>query len=89
MTVLGMSHTINAKGETTTTLHVSDEFSQFHADIKAGRSCVGKRVETIYAGTYNCTALKVGMEIEVMYDKAITTAKGVFQPVKHIDILSK
>lgn len=46
-------------------------------------------MSTIYASQYDCSALKVGMEIDVLYDKAITTGRGTFQPVKRIEILSK
>ncbi|WP_281418861.1 hypothetical protein [Vallitalea pronyensis] len=40
-------------------------------------------------GNYDCSALKVGMDIDILYDKAITTAKGTFQTIKRIDVISK
>lgn len=89
MTIMGMNFNVNANGEPTTTLHLSDEFNSYYNNAEAGRSCVGKKVETIYVGTYDCTNLKVGMEVEVLYDKAVSTAKGIYQPIKRIVVLSK
>lgn len=47
-----------------------------------------KKVETIYVGDYNCSSIKVGMDIDVNYDKAVKTATGIYQPVKNIVILN-
>lgn len=87
--LIGLHHNTNANGELTTTLHLADDFNVYYSNEEAGRSCVGKKVETIYVGTYDCTNLKVGMEIEVLYDKAVSTAKGIYQPIKRIVVLSK
>ena len=46
-----------------------------------------KKVESIYVGSIDCSALRVGQEIEVLYEKAITTAKGTFQPIKRIEVI--
>ena len=87
MKVEGISRATNAQGKVTTTLHLSDNFNSYYTNAEAGRSCDGKKVETIYAGTVDCSAVKVGMEIEVIYDKAVATAKGIYQPIKRIDII--
>ena len=44
-------------------------------------------VERIYVGAYDCSKIKVGMLIDISYDKAITTSKGTYQPIKRIDII--
>ena len=33
--------------------------------------------------------LKVGMDIELFYDKAVSTKNGIFQPIKRIGIVEK
>lgn len=89
MQILGMNFSRNTEGQTTTTLQVADDFPSYYSNVEAGRRCVGQRVDTIYVGNYDCSSLKVGMTIEVLYDKAVQTKTGVFQPVKRIDILNK
>ena len=37
-------------------------------------------------GKYDCSKLKVGDEIEVYFEKAVTTKTGTFQPVKKIEV---
>lgn len=87
MTILGINFTTNTDGVTTTTLQVSEDYNSYYNNPEAGRHCVGRKVESIYVGNYDCSALKVGMEIEIMYDRAISTKNGIYQPVKKIDIL--
>lgn len=87
MTIIGMNYTVNSNGVQTTTLHLADEFNAYYSNEEAGRGCVGKKVENVYVGDYDCSNLKVGMEIEIYYDKAVTTSKGTFQPIKKIEIL--
>ena len=87
MLVVGIHKNTNAQGEVVATLHVTDEFNSYYHNAEAGRSCEGKKTETIYAGTVDCSAVKVGMNIEVIYDKAVATAKGIYQPIKRIEIL--
>lgn len=88
MTIIGINYAKKDNGETTFTIHVMDEFPSYYNNNEAGRGCIGKKVDTIYVGSYNCSNLKPGMEIDISYDKAITTAKGTYQPIKRIDILS-
>ena len=64
-----------------------DDYNSYYENAEAGRGCIGKKVEAIYVGNIDCSALQVGQEIEVFYDKAITTAKGTFQPIKKINII--
>ena len=49
---------------------------------------MGQKVETIYVGEYDCTSLKIGMEIDISYEKAMKTANGIYQPVKKIVVLN-
>ncbi len=91
MRIVGIQYGKNASGMTTTTLHVTTKFDDYYNNAEAGRKAVGERVKTIYAGTYDCSALalKVGTEITVYYDEAVTTSKGTFQNVSLIQIDSK
>lgn len=89
MTVLGINRAVNANGVTNTTLHVAEDFDSYYTNPEAGRSCEGKKVSSIYTASFDCSKIKVGMEIDISYEKAITTAKGTFQPIKRIDIISK
>lgn len=87
MKLIGLHYTTNAKGERSTTLQVTDKYDAYYSNVEAGRGCSGEKVESIYVGSYDCSALKVGMEIEISYERAITTAKGTFQQIKRIDII--
>lgn len=87
MKLCGISWSTNALGNRSYTLHVEYEFDSYYDNSEAGRGCRGVAVETIYAGDIDCSALSVGMQIEVLYGKAITTKNGAFQPVKRIDIV--
>lgn len=89
MIILGMNYTTNANGGKNTTLHVAEEFDVYYNSASDGRGCVGQKVDSVYVGNYDCTTLKVGLQIEVLYAQAISTKNGIFQPIKRIDILSK
>ncbi len=89
MTIVGINQNMNSEGECITTLHVVEEFPTYYSKPEAGRRCVGQKVDTIYAGNHDCSGLKVGMNIDVLYDKAITTKSGTFQTIKRIDIINK
>lgn len=89
MTIVGINYTINDNGQIHSTLHVVCDFENYYKNAEANRGCIGRKVESIYVGMYDCTALKVGMEIDISYDKAVSNGKGgFFQPVKRIDIIS-
>ena len=89
MKILGIHFSMNSDGKKVTTLHVGEEFGDYFKDKDSGRGCAGLRVETIYVGTYDCSALKVGSEIEVYYDKAMTTKNGTYSPIKKIEVVTK
>lgn len=89
MTILGINYTTNNNGGKNTTVQVADEFNAYYNNLEAGRGCVGQKVEPIYVGDYDCTGLKVGMQVEIIYDKAISTKNGIYQPIKRIEVLSK
>lgn len=87
MILVGKQYSVNAKGERISTLHVTDEFKDYYKNPEAGRGCEGQRVDTIYVGTFDVSHLKVGMSIEIFYDKAIITGKSTFQPIKRIEVI--
>ena len=88
MVIVGKNSTTNASGEINTTLQVLEEYESYYNNREAGSTCEGQRAESIFVGTYDCSRLKVGMNIDVYYDKAVTTARGTYQSVKKIDIIS-
>lgn len=87
MKVLGLHFTTNAEGQRTTTLQVAEEYADYYNNPAAGRGCAGMKVDAVYVGTYDCSGIKVGSEIDILYDKAVNGKNGVYQPVKRIDIL--
>lgn len=89
MTIVGMNMTTTSEGMVSTTLHVTDEFNTYYHNPSAGRSCIGEKCESIYVGNHDCSELRVGMVIDILYDKAITTNRGTFQPIKRIEIISE
>lgn len=89
MKILGKNSTRNEDGRTSTTLHVADAFPDYYNNPEKGRSCVGQRVDSIYVGDYDCAALQPGMEVDILYDKAVPTKTGFFQPIKRIEIVKK
>lgn len=88
MTIVGINSTTNSKG-TVSTIHVVDEFASYYNSPKDGRACTGQQASSIYVGNYDCSGLKVGSNIDIFYEKAVQTSKGVFQPIKKIMILDK
>lgn len=88
MFITGISRTESA-GKISTTLHGLSPFDAYQNNPEAGRFCEGQKSESVYVGGYDCSDLKVGQEIEIYYGKAITTAKGTFQPVAMIRIVSE
>lgn len=89
MKIIGINSTKTEDGRINTTLHVADVFQDYYNNSEKGRTCVGQRVDSIYVGPYDCTGLKVGMEVEIYYDKAVSTKNGVYQPIKRIEVVSK
>lgn len=88
MKLLGISYTTNPIGEIVSTLHLVADFEAYYSNKEAGRGCIGNKVETVYVGNYDCSTLSVGDEIDIFYDRAVTTKKGgTFQPIKYIEII--
>ncbi len=87
MHLVGLNYTTDANGCKKTTLQVTDEYNAYYSNAEAGRGCIGVKVDSIYVGEIDCSGLRIGMDIDIFYDKAIMTAKGTFQPIKRIDIL--
>ena len=86
--IIGIASTVTESGRVSTTLHLATPFGDYFDNPEAGRTCVGQKVEAVYVGGYDCSSLSVGDTVEILYGKAITTAKGTFQPIKRIDVLS-
>lgn len=85
MTVTDKHYYTNKDGQMVTALHVTEPFdSYYYGD---GKGAEGLKVDTIYAGTVDCSKVQVGNEIEVFYDKAVTTKNGSYSPVKKIQIV--
>lgn len=87
LTVLGIHRSIK-NGITNTTLHVASEFPSYYNDKEAGRTSEGSMCQSIYVGSYDCSKILINSQIDILYDRAITTSKGTYQPIKCIDILS-
>lgn len=89
MRIIGMSYSTK-DGERKYTLEVSGPFDSFYKNAEAGRNAVGEKVESIFVGALDCSQLKVGMDIELIYDRMRTLANGkTFQPIRRIDVLTK
>lgn len=88
MRIIGINTTRTEDGRTNTTLHVAEEFPDYYNNPEKGRSCVGQRADSIYVGTYDCSAFKPNMEIEILFDRAVSTKNGVYQPIKRIEVVS-
>lgn len=89
MEIMGINSTRTEDGKVNTTLQVSYAFPAYYNSPEKGRTCQGCKVESIFCGTYDCSALKVGMKIKVYYDRAVSSSKGTFQNVSLIQIVSK
>lgn len=85
--IIGIASTTNEKGEISYTLHLCDEFPEYANEIAKGKKAIGQKVETVYAAKYDCSKLKIGDEIIIYYDRAITTSKGTYQCIKKIDLI--
>jgi len=89
MKLIGMSYTTK-HGERRYTLEVADTFDSYFQNAEAGRYAIGEKVESIYVGSLDCSQLKVGMDIELIYGRMRTLADGTaYQPIKRIDVLTK
>lgn len=87
MKIIGIAQTMR-DGRTLTTIHGLEPFETFF-NSPPERISSGQKAVSVYVGGLDCSGLEVGMEIEILYDKAITTARGTFQPVKRIEVISK
>lgn len=88
MKLLGKCGSRRPDGTTTTTLQVVEGFSDYYKDSASGRFCEGECTDTIYVGTYDCTKIPIGAEIEISYGKALQTKTGgIYQPVKEIKVI--
>ena len=86
MTIMGIV-TSKKGGKEATTLHVLGGFDAYQLNPDSGYVCQGQKAENIFVGGYDCSDLEIGQKIEIYYGKAITTAKGTFQPVTLIRVI--
>lgn len=89
MKIIGIVKSVNKNGEAVFTLHCTDAFAPYENDAEKGKSAVGVKTQSVYAGTYDCSKIKLGSEIEIYYDRAITTTSGTFQTIKKIEVVSQ
>lgn len=87
MMIIGISYYMNKNSERTYTLHVSEPFEAYFSSDDGSRGCVGQKTDSIFVGNYDCSTLKPGMEIDIFFDRAISTRSGSYQPVKRIDVI--
>lgn len=87
MKLIGISSTTNETGEKSYTLHVTEQFPTYANDSEKGRQAIGIKAETFYVGKYDCSNIKIGDEIEIYFDKAISTKNGTIQLVKKIEVI--
>jgi len=87
MKVIGKCGSKKADGTTTTTLQITEQFGEYYKDSAAGRFCDGENCDSIYVGTYDCSKIPIGAEIEILYGKAMQTKTGgIYQPVQEIRV---
>lgn len=87
MEIIGISSTERENGRITYTLYVKLDFEAYFDNPENGRTCIGQKTDIIFVSDHDCSGLAPGMIIDILYGKAITTAKGSFQPIKRIDVL--
>ena len=87
MKLIGISSIANEAGEKSYRLYIAEPFPDYANDAEKGRHAIGSKADGLYVGKYDCSKLKVGDEIEVYFDKAVTTKTGTFQPVKKIEVI--
>ncbi|MBE5949899.1 MAG: hypothetical protein E7261_12905 [Lachnospiraceae bacterium] len=89
MRIIGISYTTK-DGEHRYTLEVAEAFASYFQNAEAGRYASGEKVESIYVGSLDCSQLKVGMDIDLIYDRMRRLADGTaYQPIKRIEVLTK
>ena len=89
MHLIGKSWYRSKTGEINWTLHGTDDFPPYYSN-DSSHGCEGNTCISEFVGSYDCSNLPLGAEIEIYYGKAITTSKGTsFQPVKRIAVLKE
>lgn len=89
MKLIGKRYIEKENGEKSSTLYVTDAFPEYYAQNENGRFCEGIYSETVYVGSFDCSKIPVGSEIEILYDRAIQTKNGgIFQPILDIRVIN-
>lgn len=87
MRIIGISSAEKEDSRIFSTLYVEMDFEDYYDNPEAGRTCSGRKTDSIYVGDYDCSGLEPGMVIDILYGKAISTAKGTYQPIRRIDVI--
>ncbi|MCM1119218.1 MAG: hypothetical protein NC543_07645 [bacterium] len=87
MRIIGISSTEKEDGRVFSTLYVEQEFESYFDNPESGRICSGRKTDSVYVGDYDCSGLEPGMSIDILYGKAISTARGTYQPIRRIDVI--
>lgn len=86
--VIGKKFYKSKKGEIVTTLYLAEDFPAYAAGDGKEKGCCGMQVLSVYAGAYDCSNIKPGMNVDILYGAVVTLSDGkTFQPVKKIDLL--
>lgn len=85
--IVGIVQGKNKAGLPVFTLHTISPFDDYFNAPENGRTCEGMKAESLYAGAYDCSNLKVGQEIEVYFEKAIVANGKPFQNVAFINVV--
>lgn len=87
--VLGKNYTTKDTGISTTTLHLAEEFPAYFSDSEAHRHCEGMMVEAVYVGQIDCSEIKIGDMVEILYGKAVPMKNGgFFQTVESVKVVN-
>lgn len=87
MRIIGISSTEKENGRVFSTLYIEMDFEDYYDNPEAGRTCSGRKTDSVYVGDYDCSDLEPGMFIDILYGKAINTARGTYQPIRRIDVI--
>lgn len=87
--IVGISGSISEDGRRFTTIHGMCDFEDYYHNPETNRFCEGKQVEKINAGSFDCSNIRVGQNVEIYYSKAIQTKNGLYQPISSIIVADK
>ena len=83
--VLGIKKVEGKEGRVYVSFFCMTAFTDY--EVENSKELSGKKTEVVQAD--NDFGVVVGDEIEFIYGKAIPTAKGVYQPIKGVNFISR